>query len=225
MQDFTLGRSAGHLPERNRVLRNTYWLLGASMVPTVAGAMLGMSLNLSDTFSGVLGALAFLAIAFGFIFAIEKTKDSGLGVALLLAFTFFLGVMLSGLLEAVLGLKNGAELVGLAFASTSVIFLGMGILSTVIKRDLAPLGKTLFIGVLLMLVAGIANIFIQSSALLISLSVLAAGIFSLYLLVDLKAVRDGTETNYVSATLGIYLDLFNIFTSLLRLFGIFMGED
>lgn len=225
MQSLSLGTSGALSLERNNVLRQTYWLLAASMVPTVAGAALGMALNIGALFSGLLGALAFLAGAFGFIFALEKHKDSGVGVTLLMAFTFFMGLMLSGLLGAVLGLKNGGQLVLTAFGATSAIFFGMASLSTIIKRDLAPLGKTLFIGVVLMVVAGLANIFIQSSALMISLSVLAAGVFSLFLLVELKSVRDGIQTNYISATLGLYLSLFNVFSSLLELLGVFGGEE
>lgn len=225
MQSVSLGSSGALSPERNRVLRNTYWLLAATMVPTVAGAWFGMSLNLAPLFSGFMGALAFLAIAFAFIFAIQKTRNSGLGVALLLGFTFFMGVLLSGLLGKVLGFKNGAELVALAFGATSAVFFGMAGLATVIKRDLQPLGKMLFVGVILLIVASLANIFLKSPALMVTLSVIAAGIFSLYLLVDLKAVRDGHETNYISATLGIYLSLFNLFQNLLSLLGIFGGED
>jgi modulator of FtsH protease len=225
MQSISLGSSSALSPERNKVLRQTYWLLAASMVPTVAGAALGMTLNLGALFSGFLGVIVFLVVAFGFIFAIEKNKDSGVGVALLMAFTFFMGIMLSNLLGMVLGKSNGGPLVLTAFGATSAIFFGMATLSTFIKRDLAPLGKVLFIGAVLVLVTMLANFFIQSSALMITLSVLVAGIFSLFLLVDLKSVRDGHQTNYISATLGIYLSLFNVFSSLLQLLGIFGGED
>jgi len=208
-----------------RVLRNTYALLAATMVPTVAGAALGLALKLGGVLSGFMGVLIFLAIAFGFIAGINKFKNSGVGIAILFAFTFFMGVVLSGLLGAVLGLKNGADLVMTAFLGTSAVFAGMAGLSSVIKRDLAPLGKALFIGAVLLIVAGLANIFIQSSALMVTLSTLAAGIFSLFVLVDLKAVRDGYQTNYVMATLGVYLSLFNVFQSLLTLLGVFGGED
>lgn len=209
----------------NRVLRNTYMLLAATMVPTVVGAGLGLSLNLGFLFTGLTGALVFLAVAFGFMFAINKFKDSGLGVALLFAFTFFMGLMLSGLLGAVLGLKNGAELVMMAFAGTSAVFLGMSMLASVVRRDLAPLGKALFIGAILLIVASLANLFIQSSVLMVTLATMAAGIFSLFVLVELKAVRDGYQTNYIMATLGVYLSLFNVFQSLLSLLGIFGGEE
>jgi modulator of FtsH protease len=106
-----------------------------------------------------------------------------------------------------------------------VIFLGMATLSTVIKRDLSSMGKFLFVGVIMLLVAGIANIWLQSSALMITLSVLAIGIFSAFIIYDLKRVRDGEETNYISATLAIYLDLYNIFQSLLAILGIGSSRD
>ncbi|MDE2401187.1 MAG: Bax inhibitor-1/YccA family protein [Burkholderiales bacterium] len=211
--------------QRHRVLRNTYALLALSMLPTVMGAWLGVATGLTSLMSPGIGAVVFLAGAFGFMFAIEKTKNSAAGVPVLLAFTFFMGLMLSRLVGTVLGLSNGAGLIMTAFAGTGAIFLGMATLSTVIKRDLTSMGKWLFIGVIMMLVAGIANIFIQSSALMITLSVLAIGVFSAFILHDLKRVQDGEETNYISATLGVYLSLYNVFQSLLSLLGIFGGRD
>jgi modulator of FtsH protease len=146
-------------------------------------------------------------------------------VPVLLAFTFFMGLMLSRMIGAVLGLANGAGLIMTAFTGTGLIFLGMATMSTVIKRDLSSMGKWLFIGMMMLLVAGIANVFIQSSALMITLSVVAIGIFSAFILHDLKRVQDGYETNYISATLGVYLSLYNVFQSLLALLGIFGGRD
>jgi modulator of FtsH protease len=143
----------------------------------------------------------------------------------LLAFTFFMGLMLSRLIGMVLGLSNGTGLIMTAFTGTGLIFFGMAALSSVIKRDLTNMGKFLFIGMIMMLVAGIANIFIQSSALMITLSVLAIGIFSAFILHDLKRVQDGLETNYITATLGVYLSLYNVFQSLLSLLGIMGSRD
>jgi modulator of FtsH protease len=210
--------------ERNRVLRNTYWLLALSMVPTVLGAWIGVSTGITRSLTGGLGLIVFLVGAFGFMFAIEKFKNSAAGVPILLAFTFFMGLMLARLLGVVLGFKNGAGLVMTAFAGTGVIFFGMAAMSSVIKKDLSQMGKFMFIGVILLLVAGIANVFIQSSALMITLSVLAIGIFSFFILYDLKRVQDGEETNYITATLGVYLSLYNVFSNLLALLGIFGGD-
>ena len=211
--------------QRNRVLRNTYWLLALSMVPTVLGAWIGVSTGIAQLMTPGISLIVFMGGAFGFMYAIEKTKNSASGVPVLLAFTFFMGLMLSRMIGAVLGLSNGASLIMMAFAGTGAIFLGMATLSTVIKRDLSSMGKFLFIGMIMLLVAGIANIFIQSSALMITLSVLAIGIFSAFILHDLKRVQDGLETNYISATLGVYLSIYNVFQSLLMLLGIFGGQD
>jgi modulator of FtsH protease len=216
---------AALIQERNKVLRNTYWLLALSMVPTVLGAWIGISTGLTRAMSPGIGLVVFLVGAFGFMFAIEKTKNSAAGVPMLLAFTFFMGLMLSRLLGVVLGMTNGASLVMTAFAGTGAIFLGMASLSSLIKRDLSAMGKWLFIGAILVLVAGVANVFVQSSALMITLSVLAIGIFSAFILHDLKRVQDGQETNYISATLGVYLSIYNVFQSLLALLGLAGGRD
>ncbi len=211
--------------QRNRVLRNTYWLLALSMVPTVLGAWVGVQTGIAAAMSPGIGLIVFLAGAFGFMYAIEKNKNSAAGVPLLLAFTFFMGLMLARLLGVVLGLNNGTGLIMTAFAGTGVIFFGMATMSSVIKRDLSQMGKFLFIGMIMLLVAMIANFFIQSSALMITLSVLAIGIFSLFILHDLKRVQDGLETNYITATLGVYLSVYNVFSNLLALLGIFGGDD
>ena len=210
---------------RNRVLRNTYWLLALSMVPTVLGAWIGLATGLVSGLSGGLGAIVFLGGAFAFMFAIERTKNSAAGVPVLLAFTFFMGVMLSRMVGMVLGMSNGAGLIMMAFAGTGAIFFGMAALSSVIKRDLSAMGKWLFIGAIMLLVAGVANIFLQSSALMITIAVMAIGIFSAFILHDLKRVQDGLETNYITATLGVYLSLYNVFQSLLMLFGLAGGRD
>ena len=210
---------------RNRVLRNTYWLLALSMVPTVLGAWLGVATGIASAMTPGISLIVFMGGAFGFMYAIEKTKESAAGVPVLLAFTFFMGVMLSRLVGNVLGLANGASLIMTAFAGTGAIFLGMASLSSIIKRDLSGMGKFLFIGAIMLLVVGIANFFIQSSALMITLSVMAIGIFSAFILYDLKRVQDGHETNYITATLGVYLSIYNVFQSLLMLLGIGGGRD
>ena len=211
--------------QRNRVLRNTYWLLALSMVPTVLGAWIGLATGVARAMSPGIGLVVFLVGAFGFMYAIEKTKESAAGVPVLLGFTFFMGLMLARLVGAVLGLANGASLIMMAFAGTGAVFLGMASLSSMIKRDLSSMGKWLFIGAIMLLVAGIANFFIQSSALMITLAVIAVGIFSAFILYDLQRVRDGLETNYITATLGVYLSIYNVFQSLLALFGIAGGRD
>jgi modulator of FtsH protease len=210
----------GSVDQRNRVLRNTYWLLALSMLPTVLGAWIGVSTGVVAALGVGMSAIVFLGGAFGFIFAIEKTKNSAAGVPVLLAFTFFMGLMLSRLLSFVLGMSNGAGLIMMAFAGTGVIFLGMAALSSIIKRDLSAMGKFLFIGAIMVLVAGIANIWLQSGALMITLSVLVIGIFSAFIIYDLQRVKNGLESNYITATLGVYLSLYNVFSALLSIFGL-----
>jgi FtsH-binding integral membrane protein len=211
---------------QNRVLRNTYLLLALSLVPTVLGAWLGIQLKFTFLAGNpAIGFIAFLAIAFGFFYAIEKTKNSAWGVALLLGFTFFMGLMLSRLLGAILGLSNGATLIALAFGGTSAVFVTMATLASTIKRDLAPMGKFLFVGMIMLLVAAFANIFLQIPALMIVISLVAIGIFSAYMLYDINRVVTGGETNYVSATLAIYLDVYNVFANLLALLGIAGGNN
>ena len=211
--------------QRNRVLRNTYWLLALSMLPTVLGAWVGVATGITAVMSPVVGLVVFLGGAFAFMFAIEKTKDSAAGVAVLLAFTFFMGLMLSRLLGIVLGFKNGTSLVMTAFGGTAVVFLAMATLASVIKRDLSGMGKFLFVGALVIMVAGIINVFVQSSAAFLTMSVLCIGLFSAFMVYDLKRVIDGGETNYISATLALYLDIYNVFQSLLSLLGIFGGDS
>ena len=210
--------------QRNKVLRNTYWLLALSMVPTVLGAWAGVAFGLGQLFSGALGIVLFLAMAFGFIYAIQKTKNSAAGVPVLLAFTFFMGLMMSRLIESVLGFKNGPDLIMTAFGGTAGVFFVMASLATVIKRDLSGMNQWLFVGVIVLLVGGIINMFVGSTVGMMVLSMAAIGIFSAYMLYDIKQIIDGGETNYISATLALYLDIINVFQSLLALLGIFGGE-
>lgn len=221
----TYGSASEALVTRHRVLRNTYWLLALSMVPTVLGAWLGVRLNFTlFTGSPLMGFIAFMAIAFGFFYAIEKTKDSAAGVAVLLAFTFFMGLMLSRLIGHTLGYGNGSSLIMTAFGGTAAIFGVMATVATVSKRDFSGMGKWLFAGVLVILAAAVLNIFLQLPALYLAVSVLAIGIFSAYILYDVQQVINGGETNYISATLAIYLDLYNVFANLLSLLGFLGGE-
>ncbi len=217
--------SSATIVQRNRVLRNTYWLLALSMIPTVLGAYIGVQTGIMASLRGGFGLIVFLAGAFGFMFAIQKTKNSGLGVAVLLAFTAFMGLMLSGLLTHTLRFSNGAQLIMLAFGATAGIFFAMASWATVIKTDLSALGKWLFVGVLVVFVGMLANFFIASGPLMVVLSMAAVGIFSAFMLYDVKRIIDGGETNYISATLALYLDVFNVFQNLLALFGIFGGEE
>ena len=218
------GGLASPAQQRNTVMRNTYWLLALSMLPTIAGAWIGVASGITQALTGGLGLVVFLGGAFGFMYAIEKTKNSAAGVPVLLAFTFFMGLMLSRMIGMILGFKNGSELIMTAMGGTAGVFFVMATLASVIKRDISGMGKWLFVGALVVLVGGVINVFVGSTAGMMAMSVAVIAIFSAYMLYDLKQILDGGETNYISATLRLYLDLFNVFQALLALLGIMGGE-
>lgn len=220
----TYDLSGSSVSVRHNVLRNTYWLLALSMIPTVLGAAVGVLMHVPVP-RGFIGFFVFMAVAYGFIWGIEKNKNSGLGVGLLLGFTFFMGLMLTPLLTRTLGFSNGGSLIMLAFGGTAAVFATLASIATVSKRDFSAMGKWLFAGVIVVLVAGVANIYFQMPALHIAISVMVIGIFSAYILYDVQQIVNGGETNYVSATLALYLDVYNIFTSLLSLLGLGGSRD
>ena len=211
--------------QQNKVLRNTYMLLALSMVPTVAGALLGVQTGFS-LFAGspMVSFLVFMAIAFGFMWGIERTKDSAMGVVLLLGFTFFMGLMLSGILRVALGFSNGGSLIATAAGGTGAIFFTLAGIATVTKKDFGFLGKFLFIGLVVVILASLANIFFQIPALSLTVSAVSVLIFSGYILYDIGQIVNGGETNYISATLRVYLDVYNIFVNLLNLLMILGGR-
>jgi modulator of FtsH protease len=225
IQTFGYGYAGASVAERNRVLRNTYWLLALSLVPTVLGAWLGVATGITRGLMGGMGMLVFFGGAFAFMFAIEKTKNSSTGVAVLLGFTFFMGLMLSRLLSLTLSVyTNGPALIMTAFGGTAAVFFAMATLSTVIKRDLSWLGKFLFVGAVMVMIGSVILAFVPSLAGVMVLCVAVIGIFSAYMLYDVKQIIDGGETNYITATLNLYLDAFNVFQALLSLLGIFGGR-
>lgn len=205
---------------RNRVLRNTYMLLAISMIPTVFGAWLALQLGLNQLLSPGMFTIVFFAGAFGLMFLVERNRNSAAGVGFLLLFTFFMGIMLSRMLGFVLSMNDGANLIMLAFGGTAAIFATMATIASTTKRDFSHLHKTLIIGAVVLIVAAIANIFLMIPALTLTISVLAIVIFSAFLLVDIQRIVQGGETNYISATLSVYLSLYNIFVSLLSILGI-----
>ncbi|WP_036168835.1 Bax inhibitor-1/YccA family protein [Massilia sp. 9096] len=208
---------------RHRVLRNTYWLLALSMIPTVLGAVVGVQFAL-PVLRGGIGLVLFLAIAFGFMFAIEKTKNSAAGVPVLLGFTFFMGLMLTPVLRLTLGYANGPALIMGAFGGTAVVFAAMATIATVSKRDFSGMGSWLFAGTIVLLLASVVNIWLALPALYLATLVLCVGIFTAWLLFDVQRIVNGGETNYITATLSVYLDVYNIFTALLQLLGIGFGQ-
>ena len=202
--------------DSQRVLRNTYWLLALSMLPTIGGAWVGLTTGIVSHMAPGMSMILFLVGAYGLMFGINATKNSPTGVFMLLGFTFFMGLMMSRLLGVVLGgYSNGASIVMTAFGGTAGVFFGMATLATVVKRDLSGLTRFLMIGAIIAIVASLINVFVQSTAAMLAISTAVMVIFSIFVMVDIKRVIDGGETNYVMATLNIYLDLYNVFQSLL----------
>ena len=212
--------------DQNSVIRNTYWLLALSMLPTIAGAYLGTSMNFAALYktSPIMAPLLMFGAMFGMLFVVSALRNSGWGVVAVFGFTFVSGVMLAPMLQYAGGLKNGGQLVGLAGGMTAAVFFVMAAIATVSKRDFSFLGKFLFVGVILLIVASLANLFFQVPALAITISAVAVLIFSMYLLHDLSQIVRGGQDNYIMATIALFLDLFNIFVNILNLLLIFSGQ-
>jgi modulator of FtsH protease len=211
-QDYALPADSAQ-----RVLRNTYLLLALTMVPTVIGAVVGIQLAPAMMASPIITVVLMLASVIGLQFGIAHYRNSGIGVALLLLMTGLVGVFLGPLLNVALSMRNGIQLVGYAAVGTGAIFLAMGTIAATTKRDFSFMGKFLFVGMIALLVAMLANMFLQIPALALTISTLVVVVFSLFLLYDLNRIVRGGETNYVMATTGVYLSLINIFSSLLQI--------
>ena len=211
--------------EQNKVLRNTYMMLGLTMIPTVIGAFIGMSINFSFmALHPFIGALAMFAVMMGLLFAVTKLRDSVWGIVALLGFTFVAGIFLGPILQVALHLKNGGQLIGMAAGGTGLIFLSLATIATVTKKDFSFMGKFLFIGLIMLVIASLANAFFQVPVMSLVISAVAIMIFSAYILFDVSQIVHGGETNYVMATLTLYLDIYNIFVNLLSLLMAFTGE-
>ena len=212
--------------DSGRVLRNTYWLLALSMLPTVAGALAGMQFNFIGLFRAapIMTPLLMFGVMIGSLFVVTRLRNSGWGVIALFGFTFIAGLMLTPILTVAAGFRNGGQLVALSGGLTAAVFFALASYASVTKRDFSFLGKFLFVGLVLLIVASLANIFLQIPALSVTISAIAVLIFSLYLLYDLTNIVRGGETNYVMATLNLFLSVYNIFISLLNLLLIFSGQ-
>jgi FtsH-binding integral membrane protein len=211
--------------EQNRVLRNTYMLLGLSMIPTVIGAVIGVNTNFAFLAQyPVMGPLLLLAVMFGAMFGIAALRNSVWGVVAMLAFTFLMGWWLGPMLQYALRLSNGPQLIGLAAGSTGLIFFGLATYVTTTRKDFSFLGKFLFVGLILLLIGMIANLFFQVPAASLTISAIAVILFAGYMLYDVSAIVNGGETNYIMATLRVYIDIYNMFVHLLNLLLAFAGN-
>ncbi|MGH8618266.1 MAG: Bax inhibitor-1/YccA family protein [Burkholderiales bacterium] len=216
---------AGIAASQNRVLRNTYLLLALSLIPTAIGAVIGTNIDLSILRSNpMIGFFVILAVFYGWIYAIEKNRDSGLGVVLLLGFTLFMGLLLGPLLQNILGFRNGAALIAMAAGGTAAVFFVMAGIATTTKRDLSGMGKFLAVGAIVLMLGVIANVFFQSPVAQLVILSLFVVFSTLVILWQINNIVRGGETNYVSATLTLYVSVYNLFSSLLQLLGIFGGD-
>jgi modulator of FtsH protease len=228
--DVDVERRSGNeavLPiSQNTVLRNTYWLLALSMLPTIAGAFVGIQLNFFAFFqaSPIMAPLLMLGLMLGSLFVVTALRNSGWGVVALFGFTFIAGLALTPILTVALGLRNGGQLIGLAGGMTAVIFFALSALVTITKKDFSFMGKFLFVGLILLIVAMIANLFFQVPAASVALSAVAVLLFSGYILFDVSRIVHGGETNYIMATMGLFLNIYNIFVSLLNILMAFSGN-
>lgn len=210
---------------RNKVLRNTYGLLGLTMIPTVIGALVGMSTNFSFLAQfPIMGPLLMFAAMMGLMFAVSATRNSVWGIVLLLAFTFIAGWWLGPMLQYALHFRNGAQLIGVAAAGTGVIFFTLAGIATVTRKDFGFMQNFLFVGLVLLVIASIANLFFAIPAASLAISAVAILLFSGYILYDVSRIIHGGETNYVMATMSLYLDIYNIFVHLLNLLLAFSGQ-
>lgn len=225
MQYQTATQTGSFTIEQNKVLRNTYMMLALTMIPTVIGAMIGTSMNLSFMAeSPIMSSLLMFGAMMGMMFAVSALRNSVWGIAALLGFTFVAGVFLGPILQVALHLNNGAELIGMAAGGTGIIFFSLATIATVTKKDFSFMGKFLFIGLILLIVASLANLFFQIPALSLTISAIAVMIFSAYILYDVSRIVNGGETNYIMATLGLFLSIYNLFISLLQLLMAFAGD-
>ena len=210
--------------QQQRVLRNTYLLLALTMVPTVVGAFIGISTGGIIVQHPFISFFVMLAAVIGLQFAIAANRNSALGVVLLLLMTGLLGWFLGPLLAVALTLKNGPQLIGMAAVGTGAIFFVMAGIATTSKRDFSFMGKFLFVGMIVALLAIVANMFLQIPALALAISAIVVVVFSLFLLYDVSRIVNGGETNYIMATTGVYMSLFNIFANLLQILMALTGE-
>jgi modulator of FtsH protease len=221
-----LGREGGLATTQNKVLRNTYMMLGLTMIPTVIGAIVGMGMNFSIIAMHPFMAFgAFMLVTIGMQMAISANRNSSIGVVLLFAYTFLLGLMLGPILQHAANLSNGAQLVGLAAGSTGLIFLTMAAIGATTKKDFSYMGKFLSIGIMVAFIAIIANMFFKLPAFSIAISSIFVMISSAYIMYEVNQIVRGGETNYVMATLSLFISIYNIFTSLLHILMSFGGNN
>ncbi len=218
--DVTAARFESAAVETNKVLKNTYMLLGMTLAFSAVTAGISMALNLPH----IMG-LVFTLIGFVLLFVVNRMADSAKGLPAIFAFTGVMGAGLGPLLNAYLAMPGGPQLVMQSLAGTAFIFFGLSAYALQSKRDFSFMTGFLFAGLIVAIVAMIANIFLGIPALSLTISAAVVMIMSGLILVDTSRVINGGETNYIRATVGLYLNIYNLFVHLLHLLGAFGGDD
>lgn len=217
---FQTDARAESLLQTSKVLRNTYMLLGMTLVNSAVWAGVAMAMNI-----GQMGALVLSLLGFAMLFVVNATAESSKGIIAIFAFTGFLGAALGPMLQIYLSLPNGGELVMQALGGTALVFFGLSAYVLTTRKDFSFLGGFLMIGLLVVVVASIANIFFQVAAASLAISAAAVFIMSGLILFDTSRIIHGGETNYIRATVALYLDIYNLFVHLLHLLGVFGSDD
>lgn len=207
--------STASVLETNKVLRNTYMLLGMTLLATAAAAGLAIILNLPP-----LAAIVCMVAAFIMIFVVNKTADSAKGLAMIFIFSILMGMSLGPMLQTYLKMANGPGLVFQAFAGTALIFFSLSAYTLTTRKDFSFMGGFLMVGLIVALVAIIANIFLQIPLLSLTISAVVILLMSGLILFDTSRIIHGGETNYIRATISLYLNIYNIFVHLLSILGI-----
>ncbi|MBM7423799.1 Bax inhibitor-1/YccA family protein [Spongiibacter marinus] len=222
MQEKAVFQSTTTAPavEVSKVLRNTYMLLGLTLLNSALFSGLAMAMEL--------GRGAALGLSLGglvMLFVVNATANSGKGLIATFVFTALMGAALGPMLSAYLSLPNGPELVMQALGGTALVFFGLSAYALTTRKDFSFLGGFLMVGLLVIVVASIANIFFQVPAASLAISAAAVFIMSGLILFDTSRIIHGGETNYIRATVALYLDIYNLFVHLLHLLGVFSGDD
>jgi modulator of FtsH protease len=218
--EFSVARPNQVVLETNKVLKNTYLLLSATLGFSALTAMLSMALAMPPW---VYMASVIVSMILG-MFVLPRTANSSAGIGVIFGITGLLGFGLGAILSMYMALPNGPGIIATAFGGTALIFLGLSGYALTSKTDFSFMGGFLFAGMMVVVVAMVANLFLNMPALALALSGAIILLMSGFILFDTSRIKNGFETNYIMATYGIYLSIFNIFISLLSILGI-MGDD
>ena len=218
--NISLNASKSSAIEINKVLKNTYMLLSMTLAFSAVTAGISMSMGLSH-----MVALVMSLAAFGLLFVVHKKAEQASGIYWVFAFTGLMGAALGPMLNYYAAMPNGGSLIFQALGGTALIFFALSGYALTSKKDFSFMGGFLMVGLIVAIVASLANIFLQIPALSLAVSAAIIMIMSGLILFDTSRIINGGETNYIRATVSLYLNIYNIFTSLLHLLGVFGGDD